>query len=152
MLPRYKDDRDVMWRLARGFGTTAIASLLVAGCGIFGDEKDAEAEPLELQAIEETLDVRQIWSESVGAGTKYLRVALNPSGDGNRIYAASYDGNVNAFDPENGQRIWRTEIGTWKGERGFWKVGVACFIFRTFVERFSNVFFLLFYTYFSLLI
>ena len=111
MLPRYKDDRDVMWRLARGFGTTAIAGLLVAGCGIFGDEKDAEAEPLELQAIEETLDVRQIWSESVGAGTKYLRVALNPSGDGNRIYAASYDGNVNAFDPENGQRIWRTELG-----------------------------------------
>ena len=69
-----------------------------------------EAEPLELQPIEETLDVRQIWSESVGAGTEFLRVALNPSGDGSRVYAASHDGNVGAFNPENGQRFWVTEL------------------------------------------
>ncbi len=103
-------DRGAIWRCSRVFCAISIVCLFGTGCSIFGEEKDMEAEPLELQAIDETLDVRQLWSESVGAGTESLRVALNPSGDGNRVYAASYDGNVGAFNPENGQRIWVTEL------------------------------------------
>lgn len=93
------------------FLAVALLSCAISACGIFGDDKDEELEPLELVDIEETLDVRKVWSTKLGKGTEFMRIGLNPSGDGNRVYAASYDGNVSAFNPENGDRIWRTELG-----------------------------------------
>jgi len=39
-----------------------------------------------------------------------LRVALRPASDGNRIYAASQDGNVSAYDAESGDQIWRNKL------------------------------------------
>ena len=96
------------WSLAR-LTVASTAAFLLAGCSIFGDDEDEALEPLELVDIEETLDVRRLWSEKLGAGTEFLRMGLSPAGDGNRIYAASYDGKVTAFDPENGDRIWRIE-------------------------------------------
>lgn len=83
---------------------------VLSACSIFGGDKDEELEPLELVDIEQTLDVRKVWSEKLGKGTESLRIGLNPSGDGNHIYAASYDGNVSAFNPENGGRVWQTEL------------------------------------------
>lgn len=35
---------------------------------------------------------------------------MRPVGDGNRIYAASFDGNVIAFNPENGKQAWRNKL------------------------------------------
>jgi outer membrane protein assembly factor BamB len=91
----------------------AIVMLLAValdGCGVFGGDDDEELQPLELVEIEETLDVRRVWSEKIGGGSEFLRVGLSPAGDGQRIYAASYDGNVVAFNPENGDRAWRVEL------------------------------------------
>jgi outer membrane protein assembly factor BamB len=84
----------------------------LSGCAIFGNDDDEELEPMELVDFEETLDVHRAWSGSVGKGTEALRIALSPAGDGERVYAASYDGNVVAFNPENGRRIWRVETDT----------------------------------------
>lgn len=89
-----------------------VGTLLMAGCGIFGDDEDEELEPLRLVDIDETLDVRRLWSEKLGDGTEFLRIALSPAGDGNRIYAASYDGKVHALDPDTGDSIWRVETDT----------------------------------------
>lgn len=91
-----------------------LASIAIAlsGCGIFGGDDDEELVPAELLEFEESLDVRRIWSDKVGKGSEFLRIGLAPAGDGNRIYAASYDGNVNAYDPETGKRIWRVETDT----------------------------------------
>ncbi|MEM7431215.1 MAG: outer membrane protein assembly factor BamB [Pseudomonadota bacterium] len=88
----------------------AIASLTlgVAGCGLFGDDED-ELEPLELVDIEPTVNVKQIWKANLGKENEFLRVALQPAGDGRRIYAAGYDGDVVAFDPETGDERWRVE-------------------------------------------
>ena len=99
-------------KLKSGLRLAAIGWLtcVLSACSIFGGDKDEELEPLELVDIERTLDVREVWSEKLGEGTESLRIGLNPSGDGNRIYAASYDGNVSAFNPENGDRVWRTEL------------------------------------------
>jgi len=87
----------------------AVAAASVAGCGLFGGGDDEELQPTELLDFEQTLDVRQLWSAKLGDGSEFLRIALSPAGDGNRVYAASYDGNVSAYDPETGRRVWRTE-------------------------------------------
>ena len=84
----------------------------ISGCALLGNDDDEELQPLELVDFEETLDVRRVWSGKVGKGTEALRIALSPAGDGERVYAASYDGNVVAFNAENGRRIWRVETDT----------------------------------------
>jgi outer membrane protein assembly factor BamB len=92
----------------RTFGLIAATSLLAA-CGLFGD-KDEELKPMELVNIEQSIKIKRIWSAKVGGDSEYLRVALQPIGDGNRIYAASQNGVVSAFDPESGKQIWRNKL------------------------------------------
>ena len=86
-----------------------LATALVASCGIFGDD-DEELKPAELVDFDEAISVKRIWSAKLGGNSEFLRVALRPTGDGARIYAASQDGKVTAFDPETGKQIWRTNL------------------------------------------
>jgi outer membrane protein assembly factor BamB len=39
-----------------------------------------------------------------------LRLALSPAGDGERVFAASRDGVVSAFESSTGRRLWRSEL------------------------------------------
>ena len=79
------------------------AALALSACSVFGDDEE-ELEPLELMPIETTLTVKRLWQVKLGGGAEFLRVALRPAGDGNRIYAASRDGNVVALNPETGKQ------------------------------------------------
>ena len=85
-----------------------LMSLSLAGCGLFGG--DDELKPAELLDFETRVKIKRLWSVRLGDEAEFLRVALRPAGDGNRIYAASVDGNVSAFDPETGKRIWRNKL------------------------------------------
>ncbi len=85
------------------------ASLLLASCGIFGD-KDEELEPKELVDFRPTIKIKRVWSAKVGGDAEFLRVALQPIGDGSRIYAAGYDGSVTAFDARTGKQAWRNKL------------------------------------------
>jgi outer membrane protein assembly factor BamB len=88
----------------------AVATLIVSGCSIFGGDDDVELEPAELVDIETTVDVRKLWSANIGKDAEFLRVMLRPAGDGNRIFAASRDGNVVAFDAESGKQAWKVAL------------------------------------------
>jgi len=87
------------------------AMMLLTACGIFGD-KEEELEPKELVDFKQTLKIKRLWSAKVGAESEFLRLALRPVGDGKRIYAASFDGVVSAFDPQTGKKIWRSNLDT----------------------------------------
>ena len=101
-----------MKTIPRSIGVV-LAAMLLSSCGIFGgDDDEKELEPLELVAIETKINVKRLWSAKVGDEAEFLRIALRPAGDGNRIYAASRDGNVVAFDPESGRQAWRTQLET----------------------------------------
>lgn len=93
------------------FRTTGLvlATLLLTACGMFGDDDD-ELEPLELVNIETKVAVKRLWNVKIGDDAEFLRVALQPVGDGNRIYAASRNGNVVALHPETGREFWRTKL------------------------------------------
>ena len=85
-------------------------ALGLSACGLFGDD-DEELEPAELIEFETKVPIKKLWSTKVGDDAEFLRVALRPVGDGNRIYAASVDGNVIALNPDNGKRVWRNKLG-----------------------------------------
>jgi len=86
------------------------AALILASCSLFGDKEDEELEPMKLVKIKETVKIKRIWNAKLGDDAEFLRVALRPAGDGSRIYAASRDGVVTAFDPASGKQIWRTKL------------------------------------------
>lgn len=85
------------------------AAVALSACGLFGDD-DEELKPAELVDIDTKVPIKRLWSAKLGKDAEFLRIALNPAGDGNRIYAASRDGNVSAFDPESGKQVWRTKL------------------------------------------
>jgi len=87
----------------------SIVALALGACSIFGGGDDKELGPKELVDFDQTLPVKKLWSADLGGGSEFLRLGLMPAGDGKRIYAASRDGNVLAFDPVSGKRLWRTE-------------------------------------------
>ena len=88
------------------------ATVLLASCSIFGDKEDEELLPKELVKFDASIKVKRIWSSKLGGDSDFLLVALRPAGDGSRIYAASQDGTVTAFDPETGKQLWRTKLDT----------------------------------------
>jgi len=95
-------------RVARNLLALSLV-LGLSACGLFGDD-DEELEPAELIDFETKVPIKKLWSAKVGDDAEFLRVALRPVGDGNRIYAASFDGNVTAFNPENGKQVWRNKL------------------------------------------
>ncbi len=90
----------------------ATVALVLSSCGIFGGDDDEELKPAELLKFSSKVSIKQLWSVKLGGDSEFLRVALQPVGDGHRIYAASRDGNVSAFDPETGKQLWRTKLDT----------------------------------------
>lgn len=90
--------------------TCCASVVLLSGCGIFGGDKDEELQPQELVDFKSTLPVDRLWEAKVGGGFELLRITLKPAGNAESVYAASRDGNVTAFDPATGERLWRTEL------------------------------------------
>jgi outer membrane protein assembly factor BamB len=96
-------------KLAVRYSALIVAALAVSACS---KDDEIKLEPAKLVDIQTTIDIKKIWSAKLGENAEFLRVNLQPAGDGNRIYAASRDGKVSAFHPETGKRDWQTELGT----------------------------------------
>jgi len=90
----------------RTFALVAVVFILSA-CA---SDEEKELEPTKLVDIETKVDVKRLWSAKIGASAEFLLVALQPASDGNRLYAASRNGNVVALDPDTGKAVWRTEL------------------------------------------
>lgn len=97
-------------RALRPIGVLVVLLAMLQGCG--GGGKDTSEPPAELTSFDQTLDVRKLWSGSVGGKSKRLRLGLRPATDGARVYAGAYDGQVAAFDAETGSKLWsvKTEL------------------------------------------
>ena len=87
----------------------ALTVIMLAGCSLFGG-KDDDLPPAELLDFKQTLDLKKVWSAKVGKGSELLRLSLIPVGDGVRVYTASSNGVVSAFNPDNGKPVWRSEL------------------------------------------
>lgn len=95
---------------SRNFIALVVAATLISACGLFGGKDDEVLLPSPLLKFKQTLDIKKVWSARLGSGSELLRLALSPVGDGTRIYAASQDGVVSAFDPDSGKRLWRSAL------------------------------------------
>lgn len=88
--------------------------VLLAGCSNLNPlnwfSNEEVEEPAELSEITQEVRLRRLWSVSVGNGQGDRYTKLAPVLDGNRLYAASEDGEVAAVDAASGDLIWRQRL------------------------------------------
>lgn len=93
---------------------------LIALAGCASIEPLVPPEPL----VEYTpaFNVEEIWSAGAASDSEDLNLGLRPVSDGARVYAASYDGEVTAYELETGDEVWSVtleqpgEVGWFSGE------------------------------------
>jgi len=93
-----------------------LALLLLPGCSTvnwnpmtwFGDEEVNP--PSELRDIDTEASLRRVWSAGIGNGQGDAYFELTPAIDGERIFAASENGNIHGFDLETGDSLWRARL------------------------------------------
>lgn len=95
-------------------GVVIVLLATTAGCstlsGWFSLDDEELNQPADLQAINETARLKKLWSESVGNGQGDGFYRLVPVIQGERIYAASNEGEVVALQLNSGKRIWRQTL------------------------------------------
>lgn len=99
-------------------GVLLIAALLLGACAGDSAKKENIEPPTELVDFEPTIAVERIWSADVGDGAGVTGAGLVPAVAGGRVYAASVDGGIHAYDATSGDRIWTQEIDSISGGPG----------------------------------
>jgi outer membrane protein assembly factor BamB len=86
---------------------------LVSGCGIsrylpdfLVGEEEAEP-PAPLVEFKPTVEIDTLWSEDVGGGAQYLKLA--PVAMGTRIFTVDRKGEVSAIDAKTGEQLWEED-------------------------------------------
>ena len=94
-------------RLLISFGLSA-ALLIAAGCT---KDKDVEP-PAKLVDFPQTLPVKKLWGEGVGANKKQikLRLGLGPAIDHGLVFAASHKGELLAVSLDSGKHVWLKKL------------------------------------------
>ena len=77
---------------------------LVAACT---KDKDPDR-PVKLVAFPETLKIEKLWSTKVGGTKVPLRLGLALDIEGDTVYAAGAQGEIAAFNLQNGHREWQS--------------------------------------------
>jgi outer membrane protein assembly factor BamB len=72
------------------------------------DDKDA---PAELQPFDAELNIKLVWSASIGDGLGKKFLHLSPAVLADRVFAADAYGVVEARDRFKGKRLWKVSIG-----------------------------------------
>ncbi|MCZ6830805.1 MAG: outer membrane protein assembly factor BamB [Gammaproteobacteria bacterium] len=88
---------------------------VLAGCstlkGWFSmDSDDAANQPAPLEDIAQEVDIKKVWSTSVGSGQGKGYNYLAPVIEGQVMYVASNDGLVVALDKNTGKTIWKEDL------------------------------------------
>lgn len=99
------------WRAA-----ILLSVLNLGACSTIGDWFDSDDDnptaPVELTDIDESVKIKKLWSVGIGNGQGDGLHRLTPAISGNRIYAASNDGNVRALERDRGKTLWKTNLDT----------------------------------------
>lgn len=84
--------------------------LFLSGCsffsGLFGDDEDPER-PAELVDFTPTLEVKRVWSTSVGSDVGEAGLRFSPSFADGRVYATDRKGRITVVDAEDGDVVAR---------------------------------------------
>lgn len=99
----------------------AAALAMTGGCKWLKSpsRKDNIEPPAELVKFDATLKVRSAWRDDLGKGERQMGLRQAPVFAEGRIFAASPDGRLQAYDAANGRTLWSSKKGPrWSGGPG----------------------------------
>ena len=90
------------------------ALLALSGCGAVTDylrgDEDAPA-PATLEEFEPATGIETLWARRAASGEGGRRLELRPALAGGRVFVAGHEGDVAAYDPLTGERLWEADTG-----------------------------------------
>ncbi|MEP4485393.1 MAG: outer membrane protein assembly factor BamB [Halioglobus sp.] len=93
-----------------------LLSLSLGACSTISDwfniDDEDPTDPVPLVDIDQTVKIKKLWSTGVGDGQGKGLYRLQPVIDGDRIYAASAEGEIKAIERGRGKTLWDTELET----------------------------------------
>jgi len=109
--------------MKRSFLIVAVLAVALSGCNWLKNlgKKDNVEPPTPLTEFAPTTQIDRVWSEGIGKGAGDSGARLAPGGADGRLYAASVDGTVEAFDAATGRTLWQERLGKRNG--WLWKRG-----------------------------
>lgn len=90
-----------------------LAATLLAGCSslrFWEDDEADELAPAELVDFTPEIDIRKLWSRSIGDGPDSGFSSLRPAYDGGVVFAADDDGDVAAVSTSSGKVLWKVDL------------------------------------------
>jgi outer membrane protein assembly factor BamB len=103
-----------MPRIIRGVAAAALVTSLSACSTISGwfdfDDEDDPHQPAPLVNFEATAKIKKMWSQGVGNGQGEGFYRIQPVIEGDVIYVAAADGDIEAFDKMSGKSLWDAEL------------------------------------------
>jgi outer membrane protein assembly factor BamB len=80
-------------------------AVLVAACS-----KDKTDKPAELVPLKNRIEIKTVWHTKLSGEKPVLRLGLGAAVDGERVFAASYKGHVDAFALGTGKELWQRSL------------------------------------------
>lgn len=80
--------------------------VFVSGCASI----EPQVPPQPLTEFTPAFRVKEIWSRSAATDTGNRHLGLTPATDGLRVYAASYAGDIRAYELQTGKKVWDIEL------------------------------------------
>lgn len=84
----------------------AMLAVLIIACG----DTDNTEPPAELVEFEPSLQVERLWQVNTGDGAGQLYLKLSPLITDDKIVVTDRHGEVSAYEPQSGKRLWKTEL------------------------------------------
>lgn len=109
--------------MKRSLVIIGVLAMALTGCNWLKSlgKKDNVEPPTPLTEFTPTTRIDKLWGEGIGKGAGDSGARLAPGGADGRLYAASVDGNVEAFDAATGRTLWQQHLGKrsgWLWRRG----------------------------------
>lgn len=93
------------FKLGSKLALVALSGLVLTAC----NNSKAVDPPAKLVDIKPVLQIKKLWSDSLGGGGERLRLGLQPTIVDGVAYAASHKGVVIAVTADKGKELWRTK-------------------------------------------
>lgn len=110
-------------------------------------EDDEEAEIRVLKPISERFKPTIVWDDSVGDGVDYYFSRLTPVVAYDKVFAASRQGQVKAFEQTSGKQLWKIDLAEYRDEGMFssvsqlWSDGVSARLSGGITAAYQKIFF-----------
>lgn len=90
--------------------TRALVLGLCATIWLVGCSKDKAEKPAVLVPLVNRIEIKSVWHVKEGGEKPILRLGLDAAVDAQRVFLASYKGNVTAYDLASGKELWQHSV------------------------------------------